>query len=164
MGSDDRPWRGWGAAPALAAVFLLAAACGGVDGLGTPVPVGAWSGDVVLPGETGAVRGATWHVVWSDSSPGLELSVTLPTEERVGPVPLAADEDSLRFPLPFAPSAGCEVTRREDGSWRGACSPVDGRGEVEVVLQPPTGEQRCPASGRARERASRAAAEDVSRA
>jgi len=120
------------------AATLSAASCGGAGGRESPVPTGEWTGDLVLPGRPDAAWGATWQVARSDSTAsGLELSLSMPSARGMGPVPLEIGDDSLRFPLPFRRSADCEATRREDGSWRGSCTPHGGRGRVEVMLVGP---------------------------
>lgn len=120
------------------AAALAATSCGEAGGRGAELPTGDWTGDVVLPGMPDAAWGATWHVARSDSTgSGLELSLSMPSARRMGPVPLEIGDDSLRFPLPFRRSADCEATRREDGSWRGSCTSNGGGGRVEVMLVPP---------------------------
>lgn len=137
------------ALPALAAVALAAAlaatACGGDAGPdGTPtVPVGDWRGDVGFPGGPDAVWGATWHVARADTTggragtgTGLRLSLSLPTQGGMGPVPLEVAGDKLRFPLPYRRAAACAATRGDDGTWRGSCDLPDG-GEVALTMAPP---------------------------
>lgn len=121
----------------LTAAFL-AAGCGAADVGSSPVPPGAWTGDVSFPSGPDAAWGATWHVARPDGAEGLEISVEMPsTPGRVGPVPLEAEGDTLRFPLPFRRAVPCEATRREDGSWRGSCDAGQGGGTFGVVLVPP---------------------------
>lgn len=132
--SDRSP----GALTRLAAAALLATtACGGADAGGTPVPTGDWRGDIETPADPAAAFGATWHVARSDGSSGLQLSVSTPSRGRVGPVPLEAVGDTLRFALPWNRSAVCDTARRDDGSWRGSCPLPGDDGSVHLVLVPP---------------------------
>lgn len=125
----------------LAAAALLALGCRpGTAGDGTtapPVPPGDWSGDLAVPGEPDAAFGVTWHLARTDAVPGLELSLSSPRSEGIGPVGLAVDGDAMRFPLPFDRSAACDLSRREDGSWRGSCGASEEGGAYDAVLVPP---------------------------
>lgn len=120
-----------------ALAVVVAAACAGGGGDGTAVPAGDWSGDVAFPGEPDVAWGATWHVARSDSLSGPEISVTTVRLEQAGPVSLEARGDTLRFSLPFRPSADCEAMRRQDGSWRGGCPLPDRSRAFRVLLTPP---------------------------
>lgn len=122
---------------ALLGAFLLTG-CGAADVGSSPVPTGAWTGDISFPSDLDAAWGATWHVARPDDADRLEISLEMPnTSGPVGPVPLEVEGDALRFPLAFRRAVECEASRREDGSWRGRCRGGQDVGTYGVVLVPP---------------------------